>query len=39
MSIEVGHCIDCCSKYDVRRLCNPNNPQIRHMKKEQCQFC
>jgi hypothetical protein len=37
--IEVGHCIDCCKKYDTAGKCSPNSPMIKHLPKDKCPFC
>lgn len=37
--IEVGHCKECCKKYDTWNKCNPNSPLIKHLKKDKCPFC
>lgn len=37
--IEVGHCINCCVEIDRQKLCNPNNPNIKHLSIDSCGFC
>ena len=37
--IEVGHCKECCQKYDTHKKCNPNSPLIKHLEKDKCSYC
>ena len=37
--IEVGHCKECCRKYDIYNKCNLNHLLIKHLEKDICPFC
>lgn len=41
MSIEVGHCVDCCKVMNDAGhfLCTPTKPNVRHLRKNACMTC